>query len=867
MGYSYNKAMTLKPTKGLALSTFFISLLAAAVMFAPFIIDGNGYFTFYGDFNVQQIPFYQMCHEMVKNVDFGWSWLTDLGANFIGSYTFYLIGSPFFWLTLPFPNWMVPYLMGPLLILKFACAALTAYFYIRRFTRTPEAARLGGVLYAFSGFSIYNIFFNHFHEAIVIFPLLLLAIELLLTENKRGVFAIAVCVAALMNYFFFFGMVVFCIIYFIIRVTSKAVKLTFGRFVTFFFEAVIGVLMAAVLLLPTIAAVSKVGRLEDILLGWNAITYGKEQIYLNIIECFFFPPDIPARPVFFPGANVKWSSLGGWLPLFSMTGVFAYCMAHKGNWVKRVICTCFGFAMFPILNSLFTALNVSYYARWFYMPILVMCLATASAAEDREVDWNSSFKWVGFITIAFALVIGFFPQKDSEGKITLGLFTENTNGFYIQRYWITVAVAVIALIAVIIIFAAFKSRTRAFLNTALSVTLIISVIYGMLFINMGRHHSYDVETVVIDSLIEGEVKLPDNSDNYRIDTYDCCDNTGMSLGLPSINAFHSVVPSSIVDFYEFIGESRTVASRPSTDNYALRSLLSVKYVLNLINEDPFEDSVGETVMPGYTYYDTQSGYRIYENNNYIPYGFSYDNYISVEDIEAYNEKDRTKIMLKAIVLSEEQIKRYSDILSPLDTETAYLLDEKEAEYDSAALAATSATEFSHDKNGFKSTVNREKSTLVFFSVPYDDGWSATVNGKEVNVEKANIGFMAVPVEAGESKIVFTYKTPLLCEGIKVSVAAAAVFVIYLIICLATRKKRADTVYPEGEQLIEKWLAWDVADAVCDIKNDEPSLDDIVEKMSVQYPIVRQNNEFLGGFNINTDIETDETVEPDADNND
>ncbi len=863
MGYSYNKAMTLKPSKGLALSTFFLALLAAAVMFVPFIIDGNGYFTFYGDFNVQQIPFYQMCHQMVRDGDFGWSWLTDLGANFIGSYTFYLVGSPFFWLTIPFPNWMVPYLMGPLLILKFACAALTAYLYIRRFTKTPEAARIGGILYAFSGFSVYNIFFNHFHEAIIIFPLLLLSLEMLLTENKRGVFALTVCVAALMNYFFFFGMVVFCIIYFIIRVSSKAVKLTFARFITLFFEAVVGLLLAAVLLLPTIAAVSKVGRIQDILLGWNAITYGKEQIYLNIIECFFFPPDIPARPVFFPGANVKWSSLGGWLPLFSMTGVFAYCMAHKGNWVKRVICTSFVFAFFPILNSLFTALNVSYYARWFYMPILVMCLATASAAEDREVNWGGAFKWVSFITIAFALVIGLFPQKDSEGNITLGLFTENTNAFYIERYWLTVAVAVISLIVVMIIFAAFKKRNKAFLNTALAVTLIISVLYGMLFINMGRQHSYDVQTVVIDSLIEGEVDLPDNEENYRIDTYDCCDNTGMSLGLPSINAFHSVVPPTIVDFYEFIGVKRTVASRPDTDNYALRNLLSVKYVLNLSNEDPFENGVGGTQMPDYTYYDTQSGYKIYENNNYIPYGFSYDKYISVEDAKTYSEKNRTHIMLKAVVLSDEQIKRYSDILTPIDTTVEYAFDEQEVANDSAALAATSATEFSHDKNGFRAAVTNSAATLVFFSVPYDEGWSATVNGKSVDIEKVNIGFMAVPVEAGESEIVFTYTTPLLWEGIVVSTIAAAVFVIYLLICLLTRKKRADTIYPEGEQLIEKWLSWDVADAVSEVENqmaDGPSLDDIVEKMNVQYPIITRSDEFLGGFNVNADIELEQTQE-------
>ena len=77
------------------------------------------------------------------------------------------------------------------------------------------------------------------------------------------------------------------------------------------FEAVLGVCLSAFLLLPSILAIIDNTRVSSILLGWNAIMYGKEQIYGNIIECFFFPPDIPARPVFFPGANVKWSSLGG----------------------------------------------------------------------------------------------------------------------------------------------------------------------------------------------------------------------------------------------------------------------------------------------------------------------------------------------------------------------------------------------------------------------------------------------------------------------------------------------------------------------------------------------------------------------------
>ena len=150
MTFSSNKKALLGKTKSRALSTFLFALLTATVMFLPAIIAGKGYFIFYGDFNVQQIPFYQTCHQAIREGNFFWSSITDLGSNFIGAYSFYLLGSPFFWLTIPFPNFMVPYLMGPLLVLKFACAALTAYFYISRFTCYNETARAGALLYAFS---------------------------------------------------------------------------------------------------------------------------------------------------------------------------------------------------------------------------------------------------------------------------------------------------------------------------------------------------------------------------------------------------------------------------------------------------------------------------------------------------------------------------------------------------------------------------------------------------------------------------------------------------------------------------------------------------------------------------------------------
>ncbi|MBO5852665.1 MAG: hypothetical protein J6Q74_02515 [Clostridia bacterium] len=88
MSFTSAKKQFLNNSSGGALKVFLMALITAACFFVPYIILNKGYFIFYGDFNVQQIPFYQLCHNAIRNGEWGWSFTTDLGANFIGSYTF-----------------------------------------------------------------------------------------------------------------------------------------------------------------------------------------------------------------------------------------------------------------------------------------------------------------------------------------------------------------------------------------------------------------------------------------------------------------------------------------------------------------------------------------------------------------------------------------------------------------------------------------------------------------------------------------------------------------------------------------------------------------------------------------------------------
>ncbi|MDD3260548.1 MAG: YfhO family protein [Oscillospiraceae bacterium] len=768
-----------------ALRAFLYGILTAAVIFIPFMIYDKGYFLFYGDFNVQQVPFYQMCHDAIRSGNWRWSWTTDLGANFIGSYSFYLLGSPFFWLTMLFPSAAVPYLMGPLYILKFGCACLTGSIYLRRYCKNGDLAVLGGMLYAFSGFSVYNVFFNHFHEAIVFFPLFLWAMDEYMYHRRRGVFALCTFLCCFVNYYFFVGMVVFVIIYWLVRWFAKDehYRNISGRDFGFLWvEAVLGVLCSCVLLLPTLFAISQNNRVNDPSNGWNALLYDSNQRYLHILSCFFFPPDLPARANFTPDSNSQWASLGAWLPLFSMSGVIAALQAHKKTWYKTLLCILFFMAFVPILNNAFQLFNASYYARWYYMLTLMMSLATIACLQREDVDWGRAIRWTLGITLAIGLSIGLMPSISSTETNSGQTIKTVSYGLekYPSRFWAYVAIALVSLLLLIIIFRYYRRHKEIFLRMATAGVAFIAVIYSLFYITTGKTQSDDTHNEIIPYALNrgADIHLPSDGKQFcRLDVYDGMDNLPMYWQRPTIQAFHSIVPGSIMEFYPTIGVTRDVGSRPSTEPYALRSLLSCRWLFDPINhgQDFIDPSTSQTRMPGWKYYATQNGSKIYENQYFIPMGFSYDKYITRTEYNALPEGNRNLALLKALVVEDKDVQtakatmtHYENIATANYTQENYFTDCK-------ARAQNPCSSFTTDNKGFTATASSTKSRLIFFSVPWEGGWSATVNGTAATIVKVNVGFMAVQVPAGTATVRFTYQTP----GLKAGGAVTAVGFVLL----------------------------------------------------------------------------------------
>ena len=180
---------------------------------------------------------------------------------------------------------------------------------------------------------------------------------------------------------------------------------------------------------------------------------------------------------------------------------------------------------------------------------------------------------------------------------------------------------------------------------------------------------------------------------------------------------------------------------------------------------------------------------LYENENYVPMGFTYDYYITEEEYEATVKNTRSNLLMRALVLSEEDAAVYGQYLKKLPEEKRNDLWYDTYISDCADRRASACRVFQMTNSGFHAEIDLGKEDLVFFSVPYDDGFTAYVNGQETDILRVDEGLMAVLAPAGENTIDFVYQADGFSLAGKVSLAGLVVFVVYTGYFVWKKKKR------------------------------------------------------------------------------
>jgi len=754
-----------------ALLAFLTAFSIFMLILGVFLIFTGGIWIYYGDFNIQQIPFYMHLHDLVRSGNFYYDWCTDLGGGVIGCYSFYILGSPFFWLTVPFRSEAVPYLIPWINGLKYGVMAMSSYMWLRRHVKTDAGAFMGAMLFTFSGFSGSVLVFNHFHDFVAFFPFWLMLFENMIERGKRIPYIFMTAFMVIINYYFFVGAAVFLVIFFFCRYTGERDGRRFAfvrRLLRALWCSVLGVLLSAWYLIPATYYTMGNSRLSKTLIGYDLVSYNEPSMLLGIVKNTVMLSDISGLNSMFNKEYSRVSGVAAYLPLVSVSCVIAYFLIYKGRheigteWPKRVMIVSLIFAAVPGLNGMFSAFNSEYYARWYYMPILVMALISARILE--EFPYDPSFKipvMRGNIfvagCIAFFAVCSVLPAHTKEEELTI-LGALKSPEQLITQFAFSIVMTVAFFLLITFVFPKIEKLWPAVLSVTLAalITAATMMTEGEMLVDMDRKEGF------ISQGIEGtdKLKLPKSSQWSRIETEQDVFNYPMIWNIPTNTAFISTVPPSIMDFYEGIGLSRKVTSRLDISRMGTRTLMSQRYLLK--EKETAIETIGhledDADLSKFLLIKESNGFEIYENNYFVPMGFSFDEYVTEEEFNESRGENAVidRALMKYLVLSEEDAEKYGRYMQHCEEDNIRSVSYQVMATECSKRSESACTEFKPGKKGFTANAHMRSDNLLFFSVPYDDGFTAFVDGKETKIVKADFGFSAVFVEEGDHTVELKY---------------------------------------------------------------------------------------------------------------
>lgn len=773
---------TRRPTFYLLL-TAALCALAAAVTFGYFTSRNGGALIIGSDFDRQQMPFTMALNNQIKRGGLtGWMWNLDLGSGVIQSFSFYELGSPFFWASLAFPAERFPHIVAWIYVAKYVVAGVTAHLYLRTFLHDEAHATFGAILYAFSGFQTANLLFYHFHDVVAVFPLLVLELDRFVHDRRKWrLFVTAVFINCFVNYFFFVQSVIFLVLYYLVRYAPRWPRMGLADAVGEVGACVacgaLGVGMAAVLFVPSVLYVLKLPRAEDNMLVLSNVIWSAKK-FLFMLKAFLLPGEAMSNN----SAIIveEYSSFGCWLPFVGLSLVIAYVRTESG-WLKHMLMVLLAASLSPLLCASFL-LFTAVYMRWWYFLVLMMALASALAIERAsERIIRSSALGILIATCVFAVALWFIPFG-YDGEIL------------VFRRKAFLSIVVLALIGPLVLLIKPRLvRTQPILLTV--ATCVVATVSMGLTIESYRSSwegRYGQVTVTQQYLaLSQELEL--YNEQYRYVLWD--NRLTLAGGVMGTSSFSSTVSIPLYEFDRLFDGSNQVARVGKDLVSGAGQLLGAKYVIcegesivggadaeaGLTAVDDFEKSWIASVEAGDRTYD------IFEREA-CPIGYAVWNYITRAELMELPLEQRGLAMLQAVVVDSDAEDEASQYLEHVDV---WELDYETPVDDLVRNAAVwPVWDFMCDDHGFSCTAS---AGTYYFSIPNDEGWHIYIDGVETK-SIDSCGMMLIVVPEGTHEIRGVYETPGLTIGV---VASCASFVLFALACVMLRGDDTSDDYYDG----------------------------------------------------------------------
>ncbi len=308
------------------------------------------------------------------------------GIDLFSNFTYYIFGDFPSFLILFFPDDMLEVAYKLIIFLRIYLVGFSFIIYTNNKNYRDESVVIGALLYTFSSYVLFAMARHpYFLNALIIFPILLLSVEKLVLQDKKIFFIIMVFILFTSSFYFGYMLSIIVLIYGIILAYNnyQDKKIIFKKVIMAILYAIVGIIMAAFLLIPTFEAFISSPRV-----GGNIYLY----------PLYYYPKLVASL--------ISTTNTGNW----SLIGVSSIILITLPIFMKdkkkNKVLFIFLIILFiplviPFIASIFDCLSFPN-NRWAFVIPFILSLITIEVLEKKS---NLNIKNTSIIIILYTLII------------------------------------------------------------------------------------------------------------------------------------------------------------------------------------------------------------------------------------------------------------------------------------------------------------------------------------------------------------------------------------------------------------------------------------------------------------------------------
>ena len=711
-------------------------------------IGGDTYYAYY--------PYYYLLTDLVAAHRLpGWSFQVGMGTSVFSLFS--ILYDPFMLVYFAAGTRRLAQALAWVFLLKVVCSAWFGYLYARCLGLQPQIRVLVALLCAFNGFMM--VWGQHFPMAtwVMCLPLVLYALERYLREG-RWLLLCLLCAWMVLSISIFYQFVIFCGLYVLARCLwwrCGGQALPWPRLIRLAGVVVLGVGLSAVLWWPEYYLLRSSPRISESFIvqlrmlltqvlqlqdpayyrsllhrlfssnlegvaqhyAGHLNYYESIQLYGGLLPWLLIPQALVVQP-----RKARWLVVAGTVLVVAAVALPAFGMLMNGLQYPSYRWG-FGIIVFEVAVAAWT-LQAMLEQRRVHVPLLLGTLLLLSAV--LVALWNAgAMPFAGYARV-LALLAGY-------GMLLVWWVRA-------QRRQLPFAILLLVLVFELVAENAptFDQRT---------------------LLPKGFEKSGDG---FFDGAFQAARALRQQDESfYRVekDHWAFSPNDALVQGYRGLDSYVSLNTPSYVDLMFAFGitDEQRYARWNSLQHPYLADIAGVKYHLT------------KSLAAGARDMDKLGRYGdvdVYARRGALPFGFVYDTYVPATLWDSLSLPDRERVMLHGARVegSAQGTLRALATLPPVEQDAAAR----------TALRAQTVQWRVLEDDRMSGRIASARGGLLFLSIPQAAGWTATLDGKPVDILRVNVGFSGVALPPGESVVELAYAPPLRSQGSIVSLASLGV---------------------------------------------------------------------------------------------